>query len=738
MTTTPFDGPGRTLAYLADVAVDRVPTVAGKRAQLLRKGGIETVADLILHVPRRYIDRSSSVRIADLPRDTEVTVLAEVISVSKRRPRRNLVMIDAVFTDGSGRLKATWFNQPFREHQLQPGAEVALSGKIEWFRGSPQMKSPAVDLLGGRESLVTGRIVPIHPTVQEVSSGHLRRAIYEALAVARPIPDPVPEVILAELGLMERDAAFGGIHFPEALDQVTASRRRLAFDELFRLEVALAAQQRHRRETSRGIVHNAGRALATHFVDHLPFRLTAAQVRALEEIDADLASVDPMHRLLQGEVGSGKTVVAVAALLAGVEGGYQGAVMAPTEVLAGQHFLSITGLLDLAGMTPEVEGDESRLGMESLFAGPSGEGGARPVVVALLTGSSAEVTSRPRGGVRRQDLLDMIATGQVDLVIGTHALIQEGVHFHRLGVAVVDEQHRFGVHQRVNLKEKAGDVDPDLLIMTATPIPRTLAMTLYGDLDVTLLDAMPPGRAVVSTVHLGKGPVDWAGVERLIRQQAAEGRQAFVVCPLVEDSPKVEAASATTEHKRLQQVLTGLRVGLIHGQMPSVEKESVMRAMREGDIDVLVSTTVIEVGIDIPNATVMVIEDADRFGLSQLHQLRGRVGRGVHPGECLLLADPTTEDGEQRLAAMAATTDGFVLAEEDLKIRGQGTVFGARQSGMVDLRFADVIKDFELLVAARHDAFELVDRDPELSDHPELALEVRAMLGDAVEWLFHS
>jgi ATP-dependent DNA helicase RecG len=738
MSPPPFDGPGRTLAYLADVPVDRVPTVAGKRAQLLRKGGIETVADLILHVPRRYIDRSSSVRIADLPRDTEVTVLVEVISVSKRRPRRNLVMIDAVLTDGSGRLKATWFNQPFREHQLQPGAEVALSGKIEWFRGSPQMKSPAVDLLGGKESLVTGRIVPIHPTVQEVSAGHLRRAIYEALEVARPISDPVPDVVLAELGLMERDAAFGGIHFPQSLDQVASSRRRLAFDELFRLEVALAAQQRHRRETSRGIVHDTGGALATHFVDHLPFRLTAAQVRAMEEIEADLASADPMHRLLQGEVGSGKTVVAVATLLAGVEGGYQGAVMAPTEVLAGQHFLSITGLLDLAGMTPEIEGDESRLGMESLFAGPSGESGAGPVVVALLTGSSAEVTSRPRGGVRRQDLLDMISAGQVDLVIGTHALIQEGVHFHRLGVAVVDEQHRFGVHQRVNLKEKAGDVDPDLLIMTATPIPRTLAMTLYGDLDVTLLDAMPPGRAVVSTVHLGKGPVDWAGVERLIRQQAAEGRQAFVVCPLVEDSPKVEAASATTEHKRLQQVLTGLRVGLIHGQMPSVEKETVMRATREGDLDVLVATTVIEVGIDIPNATVMVIEDADRFGLSQLHQLRGRVGRAGFPSTCVLMSEPTTDEGEQRVAAMVTSTDGFVLAEEDLRIRGQGTVFGARQSGLPDLRLADILRDADLLVTARREAFRLVGADPQLDNNPELKDEVTAFLGEDVQWLFKS
>jgi ATP-dependent DNA helicase RecG len=341
-----------------------------------------------------------------------------------------------------------------------------------------------------------------------------------------------------------------------------------------------------------------------------------------------------------------------------------------------------------------------------------------------------------RDDITRERLLEDVAGGQVDILVGTHALIQEGVHFARLGVAVVDEQHRFGVAQRVLLKEKADAVDPDLLIMTATPIPRTLSMTIYGDLDMSMIRELPPGRSPVKTKVIS--PLQEEMAWDTIRKAVAEGRQAFVVCPLVEDSPKVEAASAVAEHGRLSKLLTELRVGLIHGQLRSAEKDEVMGEFRAGEIDVLVATTVIEVGIDVPNATVMVIEDADRFGLSQLHQLRGRVGRGVHPGVCLLLADPTTEEGEQRLAAMAATTDGFVLAEEDLRIRGQGTVFGARQSGMVDLRFADVIKDFELLVAARHDAFELVDRDPELSDHPELALEVRAMLGDAVEWLFHS
>ena len=457
--------------------------------------------------------------------------------------------------------------------------------------------------------------------------------------------------------------------------------------------------------------------------------LTGAQVRVLEEIDQDLREPHPMHRLLQGEVGSGKTVVAVAALLSGVEGGWQGAIMAPTEVLAVQHYLGVTGLLAQAGLSPEPFAAPSELGMDSLFGsdGPA-------VHIGILTGSTA--AANYRADVSRADLLADVASGQVDILVGTHALIQEGVQFHRLGVAVVDEQHRFGVSQRVMLKEKADEIDPDLLIMTATPIPRTLSMTLYGDLDVSIIDEMPPGRTPVKTKVLSR--LEEAVAWKRITEEAATGRQAFVVCPLVEDSPKVEAASATAEFQRLSALMPDLRVGLIHGQLRPVEKEAVMSEFRAGEIDVLVATTVIEVGIDIPNATVMVIEDADRFGLSQLHQLRGRVGRGRHRGLCLLIADPATEDGEERLAAMAATTDGFVLAQEDLRIRGQGTVFGARQSGVADLKLADLLRDLDLLTAARNDAFAIVDRDPGLADHPELAEEVRAMLGESVDWLFKS
>ncbi len=715
------------LSKLAGISVQEVSGLRGKRGASLAKAGIETVADLLLHVPRRYVDRSRVEPVALLPLGSEVTVIGTVESVSLRRPRRGLTIVEARVSDGTGVFSAVWFNQPFRERQLAPGTEVALSGKVERFRGKLQMNSPDADVLSSSaEALTTGRIVPIHPTAGGVGPGHIRRAMHNALARSRPMPDPIPPEVVERHGLIDRDRAFSDIHFPEDTDAVPEARRRLVFDELFRLEVALAKQKRRQMLEARGVAHVSDAPLLRAFLMGLPYRLTAAQARVLDEIEADMLAEHPMHRLLQGEVGSGKTVVAVATLLRGVAGGWQGAIMAPTEVLAGQHYLGVSGLLALARLDPHGE----HRGMESLFAEPEGES----VRMALLT--SSQVVTNFADGAGREEVLALVAEGKVDLVVGTHALIQEGVHFASLGVAVVDEQHRFGVAQRVSLKEKGGLVDPDLLIMTATPIPRTLSMTLYGDLDVSIIDEMPPGRTPVATRHLSKAQEGEAWRE--IRAHVAAGSQAFVVCPLVEDSDKIEAASAEAEYRRLGALLTDLRLGLIHGQLPSRDKAAVMAAFRAGDIDVLVATTVIEVGIDVPNATVMVIEDADRFGLSQLHQLRGRVGRGTEGGLCLMLADPTTPEGEARLAAMVATTDGFELAEEDLRIRGQGTVFGTRQSGVADLRLADLLRDFDTLVAARREAFALVDSDPDLSSCPSLRQEIRAMLGDAVEWLFVS
>lgn len=719
-----------SLAYLAGVDVERVSGLAGRRGAALRKGGIKTVADLLLHVPRKYIDRSRTEPIGVAPIGEEVTILARIQRLSVRRPRRNMVIVEAKVTDGTSTLTAVWFNQAFRTKQLAEGMEVALSGKLERFRGSLQMKAPAVDVLDSElEGLTTGRVVPIHPSIKDVTPGHLRRAIHNALPRAKPITDPIPPDVLARNELLDRESAIARIHFPDSPDDPPPARRRLVFDEFFRLEVGLALQKRRQMAEARGIAHRLDGKLVERFIDGLPYAFTSAQTMVLEEIKADLTADHPMHRLLQGEVGSGKTVVAVATLLVAVEGGAQGAVMAPTEVLADQHFQSIRRLLELAGLSPAQEGEGELLGMESLFVGDG------PVVrMAVLTSSQARTNYDPSAS--RADVFEAIAAGKVDLVIGTHALIQEGVEFANLAIAVIDEQHRFGVGQRVLLKEKATESDPDLLIMTATPIPRTLSMTLYGDLDVSIIDEMPPGRNPVKTIAVSSARQEKAW--DLVRREVREGRQAFVVCPLVDDSPKIELTSATAEYERLRSVFPDLALGLIHGQLHPRDKEAVMASFRSGEIQVLVSTTVIEVGIDVPNATVMVIEDADRFGLSQLHQLRGRVGRGAHPGTCVLIADPATDEGETRIAAMVETNDGFRLAETDLRLRGQGTVFGARQSGMADLKLADILRDFDELVAARREAFALVDQDPSLDAHPELREEVRVFLGERVEWLFRS
>ncbi len=693
---------GNTLAELAapGKGIELVPGLKGRRGEKLREVGIATVADLLLHVPRRYIDRSRTIPLADVPLDEEITVVGTVQKVSVRRPRRGLVIVEATIYDKTGILKAVWFNQAFRGRQLNEGAEVALSGTVTRYRGVLQMQSPDADVLDRpSESLVTGRVMPVHPSVGGVGPGYLRRAIHSALKKARPMPDPLPEELLQRLGLVDRDTAIGDIHFPEEMEAAERARARLVFDELFRLEVALAVRKHRQIDEAEGLAHDLSGGLVESFIESLPYELTGAQKTTITEIQRDLAAPHPMHRLLQGEVGSGKTVVAMAALLTAVQSGYQGAVMAPTEVLADQHHIGLAPLAELVG-----------------------------VRMALLTGSSPN----------RDEVLAAVADGTVDIVVGTHALIQEGVSFANLGVAVVDEQHRFGVHQRVQLRDKAEGPQPDMLIMTATPIPRTLSMTLYGDLDVSVLDEMPRGRTPVQADAVSPDPAALEGVYSIIRSEVEAGRQAFVVCPLVEDSPKLQAASATAEHERLSAVFSDLRVALLHGQMRSADKEAVMSAMRAGEIDVLVATTVIEVGIDIPNATVMVIEDADRFGLSQLHQLRGRVGRGEHPGRCLLIADPTTPEGEQRIAAMVATTDGFRLAEEDLRIRGQGSVFGARQAGMADLKLADVLADMDTLVVARREAFDLVARDPGLVEHRPIAAEVTALLGGSEDWLFIS
>ena len=727
MTTNCEPSAGRSLAYLFGIPIDRVKGIGPRTAKKLTDAGIASVGQLLLHAPRRYLDRSQLFDLSSVPLGEEVTVGGLVTGTSRRRISRNRTMVEATITDGTSTLKAVWFNPYIK---IAEGEEVALSGKAELFRGRLQMKAPDLDRLGGEDSLVTGRVVPIHPSVGGLAPTKLRVSMDNALRRSRPITEVVPGDILDRQGLIGRDEAIVGIHFPDDRAESDHARARLIFDEFFRIEVALALRKQRQGRQARGAEHATDGPLVAQFREALPYRLTGAQDRVIEEIRVDLAKEHPMHRLLQGEVGSGKTVVALATLLVAVQGGYQGAIMAPTEVLAEQHYLSTVDALEAAGLAPD--GGPGASGTGNLFA----RDGHPDVRVALLTANRA--ITNFGGGADRGAVIEWISDGVADIVIGTHALIQEGVHFARLGIAVVDEQHRFGVHQRVMLRDKAADHDPDLLIMTATPIPRTLSMTLYGDLDVSILDEMPPGRLPVETRHIRKDDASLQTVQGLVRSETSAGRQVFVVCPLVEDSSKLEAKSAAAEYERLQSVYPDLRLGLLHGQMKPADKDDVMHRFRAGELDVLVATTVIEVGIDVPNATVMVIEDADRFGLSQLHQLRGRVGRGPQAAICLLVADPKTSDGEERIAAMVSTTDGFVLAEEDMRIRGQGTVFGARQSGMTDLQLADLLRDVEVLVEARREAFALVQQDPELAEHPGLGEEIQAMLGDDAEWLERS
>lgn len=727
MSTSSEQTPGRSLAYLFDVPIDRVKGIGPRTAKKLTDAGIASVGQLLLHVPRRYLDRSQLFDLSSVPLGEEVTVGGVVQRASTRRISKNRTMVEATIGDGTSTLKAVWFN-PYLK--IREGEEVALSGKAELFRGSLQMKAPDLDRLDGEDSLVTGRVVPIHPTISGFAPSKIRESMDNAVRRSRPITEVVPEGILDRLDLIGRDEAIAKIHFPEDRDESDRARERLIFDELFRLEIALALRKQRQGEQASGAVHTVDGSLVDQFLRSLPYTLTGAQERVIGEIRSDLAGQHPMHRLLQGEVGSGKTVVALASLLVAVQGGYQGAIMAPTEVLAEQHYLSTVDAFEAAGLSPD--GGPGASGTSNLF-----DDDAVPAVrVALLTANRA--ITNFAGSADRAAVIGWVAEGVADIVIGTHALIQEGVHFSRLGVAVVDEQHRFGVHQRVRLRDKALDYDPDLLIMTATPIPRTLSMTLYGDLDVSMLDEMPPGRKPVVTRHVGKDPASLERVHRLVRDEVADGRQVFVVCPLVEDSSKLEAKSATAEYDRLRSVYPDLRLGLLHGQMRSADKDAVMHSFRDGALDILVATTVIEVGIDIPNASVMVIEDADRFGLSQLHQLRGRVGRGAHESTCLLVSEPTTTDAEERIAAVVATTDGFRLAEEDMRIRGQGTIFGARQSGMTDLKLADLLRDVDVLVDARREAFALVQQDPGLANHQDLADEVQVLLGDDAEWLERS
>ena len=707
-------------------------------AEVLREGlEIETVHDLLHHYPRRYIDRSQVASIRDLRVGQHATVIAKVKRVEKRQTRHRRSMVTVTVWDGTGALDMTFFNQPWTAGIYREGMELAVSATIGRYGRKLQAQNQEVEVLRGEgvDTVHTGRITPVHPATDGIATRTIRELVYRALQELPEIPDPVPSVIVEEEALLSFDAALRRIHFPGSPDELEAARERLKFDELFTLELGVAFRKTRVEADTSGVAHEPVGHLVERLDAVLPYELTSAQRHATGEVDGAMARSRPMNVLLQGDVGAGKTVVALHAALVAIQSGHQAAVMAPTEVLAGQHVRSMEELLGPMGARAFLDGaapDWTPREQSSLFE-PTDPAEAA-LTYALLT---AAVTGKDRASV-----LQGVASGAIDIVVGTHALVQEGVSFKDLSLAIVDEQHRFGVHQRMALKAKGNDAggDPDVLIMTATPIPRTLALTYYGDLDVVVLDELPSGRRPVETRVVRTAAARKAAYE-LVRREVQAGRQAFVVCAAIDEGNRSQVKAAEQEASRLAaDVFPDLRVDVLHGRMRPADKERTMEEFRSGGSDLLISTTVIEVGVDVPNATVMLVENAERFGLAQLHQLRGRIGRAQHASFCFLFDESPEENDEARarLEAMVRTTDGFELADEDLRLRGEGTLFDVRQSGMPDLKLARLAEDLDLVKRARARAFAIIEGDPRLDAHPTLLSELRSRFERSIEWLFHS
>ena len=699
-----------------DSEVTAIKGITANLAIKLARLGVNTIRDLLYFFPRRHLDYSQTKSVAELEVDMDVeqTVLATVWEARIAR-LGNQRGTEAIVGDETGNIRAVWFNQPYLAKRFVTNAQLVLSGKVTEFKKQKVFESPEWELVEDKELIHTGRLVPVYPLTRGLYPRQVRNLIKRVVDNwAWQVTDFLPLETRNRCQLLGLPEAIIQAHYPDSHLTKADARKRLAFDELLVLQLGVLGKKRDWQESQPGNSFNIDGESIGKFVNCLPFTLTAAQQRVLQEIFGDLKRPTAMARLLQGEVGSGKTVVATSALLVAADSGYQGALMAPTEILAEQHFRNICQLLSEASNKRDEQGNIC--GYDGLFS--------RSVTLALLVGSLSEK--------EKETVHQRTQEGEIDIVIGTHALIQKGVEFCRLGLAVIDEQHRFGVLQRSTLRQKG--FNPHLLVMTATPIPRTMALTLYGDLDLSVIDELPPGRQPIVTRWLEPGYRGRA--YDFVRRQIAAGQQAFIICPLIEESESIEAKAAVAEYQRLsREVFPDLRLGLLHGRMPADDKEDIMQGFRDGRLDILVSTPVVEVGIDVPNATVMLVEAADRFGLSQLHQFRGRVGRGEKQSYCLLLAEDPSPEARERLKSIEETQDGFRLAEKDLELRGPGEFFGTRQSGLPDLRMAR-LSDTLLLELARNEAISLFQSDPglEMPDHCLLAQELARVWQSGGEW----
>lgn len=702
----------RRIAPSLDQQLSSLPEVGVRRGGYLERLGLYTVRDILFYYPRDHIDYARQVNINQLQAGETVTLVATIKRCqcfnSPRNPK--LSILDLLLKDNTGQIRISrffagarfshrgWQEQQKRKYPI--GAVVAASGLVKESKYGLTLEDPELEILADPgdtiDSLTIGRVVPVYALTEGVGADMVRKAVTAALPATALLKDPLPAVLRKQYGLMELKEAIANIHFPTDSAALEVARRRLVFDEFFYLQLGLLQRQYKARQVETSAVLTPKGQLIDSFYQLLPFHLTGAQKRVINDILTDLQKPVPMNRLVQGDVGSGKTVVAVVAILAAIQSGYQAALMAPTEVLSEQHYRKLVGWFNLMHLPVE-----------------------------LLTGSTP--------AAKRKQIHAQLETGELPLLVGTHALIQEKVNFQRLGLAVIDEQHRFGVGQRARLQQKGES--PHVLTMTATPIPRTLALTLHGDLDVSQIDELPPGRQKIHTTALSSKERNHA--YDLIRREIAQGRQAYIVLPLVEESEKLDVRAAVEEHQKLQEsIFPQFQVGLLHGRMNSAQKDEAINSFRDNKTQILVSTTVIEVGVDVPNATVMLIENAERFGLSQLHQLRGRVGRGAAQSYCLLMSSGKTETSRQRLKVLEQSQDGFFISEMDMRFRGPGEVLGTRQSGLADFTLASLIEDQEVLELAREAAEKVMARDATLNRwsllQTELEYRYQKLMGGAI------